>query len=479
MKQLTSGGGGPLPLPDTTLGRRTVGIASLAVLATLLDTTVLFVAFGDIARSFPSVSPAGLSWVLNGYTITIAALLVPAGKLADRIGHKRTFLTGSAIFTLASLTCALAPTAGWLIVFRLIQAVGAAALIPSSFALILRAVPRERIPVAVAIWGAAGAVAGALGPTLGAWLIDAGGWPWVFYLNLPVGLVTVVAGSRWLRESDDPSTRLPAPVGVVLAMGSAALLSLGVVQSSRWGWFGSLTLAALAGGVLVGVLFVAHQRRTAAPALDLDLFRIPNFAWANASTLAFGIAFSAMFFGSILFLTEVWGWSTLAAGFGVSPGPALVALTAPRFGRLSASIGQRPLLIAGGLSFAVGGLWRLLALDGQSAYVTDYLPSMLFTGLGVALILPQLSSTVGQALPPNRFAVGGGANQSIRQFGGTLGVALTIAATGQATSMSDALAGFDRVWWLLVAGGVLTSVLSLRLRTTVPPTPAATGVVAP
>lgn len=473
------------PTGDRARPWPTLAIASLAVLATFLDTTILFVAFGDIGSTFSSVSPAELSWVLNAYTIGVAALLVPAGKIADRVGHKRVFLVGSALFTVASLACAGAPSAAALVAFRVIQAVGAAALVPSSFALVLRAFPREKVPVAVAVWGAMGAIAGALGPTVGASLIELASWRWVFLVNLPVGIVTVVLGSRVLDESRDPASRVPAPFGVAAIATAAALCSLGVVQSDSWGWTDGRTVSALAAGLILLAVFVSHQRRTDAPVLDLDLFTVRNFRWANAATAAFGVAFAAMFFGSILFLTNVWEWSTLKAGLGISPGPLLVAVLAPSFGRLAGRIGQRPLLLAGGLAFASGGLWRVLVLDAQADYLADYLPSMLLTGLGVALIFPQLASAVGQALPPNRLGVGGAANQAIRQFGGTLGVALTIALIGRPSGVDDALGRFDRVWWLLVAGGLATSLLSLGLatrRATSPTTtpelvPAASGAV--
>ncbi|MGH9210447.1 MAG: DHA2 family efflux MFS transporter permease subunit [Acidimicrobiales bacterium] len=451
-------------------GWRTLGIASLAVLATFLDTTALFVAFGDIAATFDSVSTAELSWVLNAYTIAIAALLVPAGKVADRFGHKRAFLAGSVLFTTASLACAAAPTAGVLVAFRVLQAAGAAALIPSSFALVLRAFPRDKLPVAVALWGATGALAGALGPTLAASLIELASWRWIFLLNLPVGVVTVGLGLRTLDESRDPASRIPAAFGIATIAATGALGSFGVVQSDTWGWGDLRTVASLSAAMALLALFVAHQRRTDAPVLDLELFSVRNFRWANAAMAAFGLAFAAMFFGSILFLTDVWQWSTLKAGFGVSPGPLLVAVLAPTFGRLAGRIGQRPLLVVGGLAFACGGLWRVLALGAQADYATDYLPSILFTGLGVALCFPQLSSTVGQALPPNRLGVGGAASQAIRQFGGTLGVALTIAMIGRPSTLAAALAGFERVWWLLVAGGLATSLLSLALETRPTPT---------
>ena len=445
--------------------RRTLTIASLATLATFLDTTILFVAFPDIARSFADNSASELSWVLNAYTIVFASLLIPAGKLADRIGHRRMFLVGSSAFTVASMACGLAPTAELLIGFRVVQAVGAATLIPSSLALVMHAYPRDRLPQAVAIWGAAGAVAGALGPTLGAAIVEGLGWRWAFFINLPVGVFTVVAGTRTLQESSDPETRVPSFAGVALIAGAAGLLSYGVVGSGEFGWTSARTLGILAAGLVTLAAFVAHQRRTDAPALNLDLFRIRNFSWSNLTMLAFGTAFSAMFFGSILFLTEVWGWSILEAGFGVAPGPAIVAVVAPRAGRLAGRIGQRPILIVGGVLYALGGLSRIVLLGPEADYLRDYFPSMILTGLGVACIFPQLSSVVAQALPQNRIGTGGAALQAVRQFGGTFGVALTIALLGTPSGLADALVAFDRIWWLIVAGGLVTSVLVLPMRT--------------
>ncbi len=452
-------------MPDHS--RRTLIIASLATLATFLDTTILYVAFPDIARTFAGESASALSWVLNAYTIVFAALLIPFGKLADRVGHRRVFLAGSTAFTVASMACGLAPSVEVLIGFRVLQAAGAAALIPSSLALVMHAFPRERLAHAVAIWGAAGAMAGALGPTLGAAIVEGLGWRWAFYINLPVGVFTVVSGFRTLRESSDPDTRVPSFVGVVLIAGAAGLLSYGVVGAGESGWLSARTLGVLGAGLLTLAVFVAHQRRTAAPALNLDLYRIRNFTWSNLAMLSFGIAFSALFFGSILFLTKVWGWSVLQAGFGVAPGPALVAVVAPRAGKLAGRIGQRPILITGGVLYALSGVYRLAMLGPEVNYLGDYFPSMVLSGLGVACCFPQLSSAVAQALPQNRIGTGGAALQAVRQFGGTFGVALTLALLGTSAGLADALVAFDRIWWVIVAGGLVTSALVLPLRTRV------------
>jgi EmrB/QacA subfamily drug resistance transporter len=446
--------------------RRTLTVAGMAVLITFLDTTVLYVAFPDIARTFSDASPSSLSWVLNGYTIAFAALLVPAGKLADRLGHRRVFVLGTALFTLGSAACAAAPAVAVLNGFRVIQAIGAAAVIPASLALVMRAFPRDRLPVAVAIWGAMGAAAGAVGPTLGAVIVDSVGWRWVFLINVPIGIAVVVVGSRVLRESTDPDAKIPALVGAGLIALVAALASYAVVQTPEWGWVDPRTLGtlALAAALLIG--FVAHQQRTDAPVLDLELLSIPNYRWANVATFAFGVAFTAMFLGSLLYLTEVWGFSTLRSGLGVTPGPLLVAVLAPRFGKLAGRIGQRPLLVTGGLVFAAAGLWRVVVLTAGAAYWRDFFPSMVLTGIAVALVLPQLASTVAQALPPNRGGVGGGANQAIRQFGGTLGVAFTLALVTRGAVGAEVLDHFDQVWLVLVVGGILTSAAALGISRT-------------
>jgi EmrB/QacA subfamily drug resistance transporter len=447
--------------------RRTLTIASLATLATFLDTTILYVAFPGISATFADTSASDLSWVLNAYTIVFAALLIPAGKLADRLGHRRVFLAGSTVFTTASMACGLAPTAEILIAFRIIQAIGAAALIPSSLALVMHAFAHDQLPRAVAIWGVAGAVAGALGPTLGAAIIEGLGWRWAFFINLPIGVYTVVSGRRNLHESSDPETRVPSIVGVALVAGAAGLLSYGLVGTEEVGWSSARTLGILAAGAVALLVFIAHQRRTEAPALNLELFRIPNFAWGNLAMLVFGTAFAALFFGSILFLTQAWGWSILQAGFGVAPGPAMVALVAPRAGKLAGRIGQRPILLAGGVLYASSGIYRLVLLGPDVYYWRDYFPSMVLSGLGVAFVFPQLSSVVAQALPQNRRGVGGASLQAIRQFGGTFGVALTIAFLGTSTDFNSTLAGYDRIWWLIVVGGLITSLLVLPMRTAI------------
>ena len=270
-----------------------------------LDTQILFVAFGDIEASFPDVSTNTMSWVLSGYTLVFAALLVPAGRLADRWGRKRVFLGGLAVFTVASAMCGLAPTAGLLIAARVVQAVGAAAITPTSLALVLRATPRERVPIAVAIWGSMGAVAAAFGPTLGGLLVDAAGWRWVFFLNLPVCVVALVAGApgprRVARGRPRPVPRprrlgAPRPRRRRRVAGPRAERRLGLGRRPHHRRRSS-------SGSCSARCSSPRSRTQASPALDLSLFRIPSFRWGNLATAVFGLSFTAMFLANVTFLT--------------------------------------------------------------------------------------------------------------------------------------------------------------------------------
>ncbi len=380
---------------------------SLAVFAVFLDTTILFVAFPSIGADFPDVSASSLSWVLNAYTIVFAALLIPAGRLADRLGRRKVFLAAVVLFTVASMLCGIAPNPPLLVLARILQSVGAAALVPASLALVLQTFPREKVPVAVAIWGAIAAVAGAAGPTLGALVVENFGWRWAFYINLPVGIFSFVMGRRVLPEWRESNPgRLPDPGGVVLLASGLALAAFAIVQTDEWGWLDTRVLAAAGVSVVLVGAFVWRCRAVSNPLLDLRLFRSPSFRWANTGLLVFSIGFNAMFLGNVLFLTQVWGYSVLKAGLAIAVGPSIVAATAPFLGRLAGRIGQRRLLVPGGLVWASGGVYLMLVAETTPDYVGAYLPAVVLTGLGVALCLPQLSSAAVQGLPPEQFGSG-------------------------------------------------------------------------
>jgi EmrB/QacA subfamily drug resistance transporter len=450
---------------DTARAWKTLAITSFAVFASALDTTILYVAFPDIQKTFSDASRADISWAINAYTIVFAALLVPAGRLADRVGRRRVFFSGVVIFTVSSAFAGLAPSAGVLIAARVVQAAGAAALLPSSLALVLGEFPREQRSTAVGIWGAIGALAAATGPTLGALIIDAASWRLAFLVNLPIGAVTILLGSRVIRESKDPDAAQSQDLlGIPLLIMGLGLLALGIVQSEEWGWADGRTLGALAASGLLLLLFLRRSATYHSPALDLTLFRSRNFRMANLATASFGIAFAAMFLGSILFLNNVWRYSTLESGLLIAPGPLIAGMVAVPAGRIADRIGHRPILVAGGLIFAAGNLWRVLGTDLDRELWELWFPSLVLTGIGVGLTLPTLGSAAVHGLAPNRFAVGSAVNQTVRQLGAVLGVSLVIALLGS-PNPSELLDAFDRVFWLLVAGGVATAAFSLMIDT--------------
>lgn len=439
--------------------------SALATFLVFLDTTALYVAYPDLRADFARVSPSELSWVLNSYTIAVAALLIPAGRLADRVGRKRTFLAAAAVFCAGSALCGVAPGVTWLIGARVLQAVGAAGLIPSSLALVLAAYPRERIPVAVAIWGAFAAVAGAVGPTVGAAMVEAWGWRSVFFLNVPVVVAVLTIGPRILTESaESAASRLPDALSILLLAGGLGLVSFGVVQTDDWGWTSTGVLVAGLGGLVAVGVFLLRSARVANPLFPLGLFRINGVRWGNVGLLAFSTGFSIAFFGNVQFLTGVWNWSVLKAGFAIAPGPLLVAVVAPFAGRLAARHGQRALLLPGGLVLGCGALLLTVRAGVEPDYWGTFLPANLLTGLGVALCLPQLSSAAVQQLPPDQSATGSGISQSVRQVGQTFGVALFVAVLGT-PGPAEVLDRFENVWLLVMAGGLAVSVSALFLRT--------------
>ncbi len=454
-----------------------LAICATAVFLASLDATVLFVAFQDIHRTYPDASPADLSWVINGYTIAYAALLVPAGRLSDRYGRKRFFLGGVALFSLASLACGLAPSAPLLVVARVLQACGAAALLPSSLALVLDAFPIERRASAVGLWGAVGGLAAAIGPSLGAVVVERLGWEWVFFINIPLGIYAVVHGRSLLHETRAAASGgIPDPAGIVLLVSAMALIAGAIVKGSDWGYGSALTWVVGAAGAAMLIGFVLRSRRSADPAVDLRLFNDARFVFANAATFVFGIAFVVMFFGNIFFLTRQWDYSLQLAGLAITPGPMTVIPFAMLGGRIADRHGHRAILIIGSLLFAIAGVWFWVGVDNPPNFLGEWLPRSFLTGAAVGLVLPSLGGAAVASLPRADFALGSAISQATRQFGSVIGVAVAVAILGETGEhgQSDA---FRHAYAVLVAGGLLTALFCLPLskpaRVVVAPAPAA------
>lgn len=438
-------------------------VASIAVFLVSIDTTVLFAAFGAMRAGFPESTAADMSWVLNAYTIVYAALLVPAGKLSDTHGRRRVFLLGLMFFLIASAGCGFATGVGVLVSARVLQAVGAALLVPSSLALVLGAFPIERRAVAVSLWGAVGGLAGALGPSVGAAVVASLGWRWAFFINLPLGLVAWVYARNRLTEWRNVNMNTSFDLlGTALLMLGVGLLAFGIVQSEVLGWR-SLTVSGLlfAGlGVLLG--FVNWAQYTPHPALDLSLFSDTTYRNVNIATLVFGIAFSMMFFGLFFFLIQIWHYSLPMAGLAVSPGPLLVVPVAIVAGRRATRIGHRSLLVAGSILYAAGGLWLYLLAGNTPNFLGIWLPAMVLTGTAVGMVLPSLSGAAVARLAPERFGVGSAVNQSVRQIGAVLGVSATVAFVGHNTPQ---LADFQQLYRAHIGLAILTALICLSVDT--------------
>jgi EmrB/QacA subfamily drug resistance transporter len=440
---------------------RTFAIASVAVFLVSLDATVLFAAFPALRVAFPTASAADLSWVLNAYTVVYAALLVPAGRLADLRGRKRMFTTGVAVFLLASLGCALAGSVEVLVIARVAQAVGAALLLPASLSIVLAAFPATKRAIVVSLWGAVSGLAAAVGPSLGSLLVEHLGWQAAFLINLPIGGVALYKAVRTLDESTNPEAGAPLDVvGIALLIASVGLSAFGLVHSEAHGWQTPAVLGALGTGVLALAAFVVWARRVPHPAIDLSLFSNRTYAFVNLATLAFGIGFAMMFFSLFLFLSGVWGYSLAHAGIAAAPGPLLVIPSAVVSGRVAARAGHRRLLVGGALVFGAGALWSATMLEHVPAYLT-LLPGVVLTGIGTGMVMPSLAAAAVATLPPARFGVGSAVNQAVRQIGSVFGVALVVVLLGRAPS----LASFDRVFYGQLVFALVTAVLALPVDT--------------
>ena len=450
-------------------------VTAVAVFMSFLDVTIVNVAFPDLEQDFSAASRADLSWVLNGYNIVFAALLVPAGRVADLIGRRRMFFIGVWTFLGASVLSGIASSPEMLVGARLIQAAGGAILVPTSLALLLPEFPLESRATAVAIWGATGAVAAALGPSLGGVLVDELGWRWVFFVNVPIGLAALVPARGLLRAGPRSSGPLPDALGTGLLIVAVGALALGIVKGSEWGWdsarvLGSLGLAA----VLLPALLLRSARHRA-PVIDLTLFRTRSFAVANAGMFVFSSAFYALLLAGVLFLTQVWEYSILEAGFAITPGPLMAAIAAPPGGRLSDRYGQRVVAVPGALLFAAGTGLLALNMDSTPDYVVEYLPAQMLTGAGVGLSFAAWSSAAVAQLPPERFATGSAVLSCLRQIGAVVGIAVLVAVL-DAAPVGDPVAGFTDAWTLMAFGGVTTAAFALalgRVRATVPAPPTA------
>lgn len=435
-------------------------VATGVALATL-DQFIVNIAFSTIERGFDT-SLSTLSWVLNGYSIVFAALLVPAGRLADRSGRKRGFLVGVVIFTVASALCAAAPNVEWLIGARVVQAVGAALLMPSSLGLLLAAYPPEKRAAAVRGWTAVTGASAALGPVLGGLLVSAS-WRWIFLINVPIGIAALIFGRRALPDVRPEPTPLPDLAGAALLVVGIGSLSLGLVKANEWGYGSWQFVAALA--IAVGLLswFLARCVRHPSPVVELSLLRLRRFRLAAAAALVYSAGFAAMLLSSILWMQTGWHWSPLKSGLALAPGPLMVPIFSVVSGRLIARIGAGATAVLGCTVFASGLIYWMLSIDATPEYLSAMVPGLLLTGIGVGLTLPTLIAIGSTALPPERFATGSGVLTMGRQLGFTLGVAALVAILAAPAARVADLESFRHGWLAIAVLSMMAAAIAVLL----------------
>jgi EmrB/QacA subfamily drug resistance transporter len=447
--------------------RSAVLIACAGAFVAFLDTTIVNIAFPDISASFEGSGRDALSWVLDGYFVVIAALLVPAGGLADRFGHKRIFLTGVAGFTAASLLCALAPTLELLIAARVLQGIGAALIAPASLAIVLDHFPAERRAAGVGLWGAAAAAAAAIGPTLGGALVEISDWRLVFLVNLPLGAAILLAGRSRLDERATTDSRLPDLPGAAMLALALALITLGIVESNDWGWTAAPTLAAFAAGAALLGGVVVRSLRHPRPVVEPELFAHRSFRLGNLGTLLFSAAFFSVILGNVLFLTTVWDYSVLLAGLATMPGPAWSTVVAGPAGRLADRFGHRAVIVPGAIAFAAGIL-VFRSAGAEPDWVGTWLPGATLTGIGIGLAFPTLGSAAVRDVPDDRFATASAVNAAFRQVGAVLGTAILVAIVGEPATLAESLEVADRAYLFAaivsLASGVAALVLAVDER---------------
>ena len=432
-------------------------VTALGAFMAALDLSIVNVAFPDLQVSYPRASQAALAWVITAYSIVFGALLVTGGRTGDRIGRRRTFMAGLAVFVVGSFVCGIAANVPMLVASRVLQGAGAAFLVPASVALLIGAYPPERRTHMVALWGGIGALAVATGPSLGAAIVSAGGWRWAFFVNVPIGAVLLVLARRTLNESraDEDAAR-PDYLGAVLISIALGAMVLAISEGVTWGWSDPRIVSAFVAAVGTSAFFVRRSRRHPNPVVDPALFSERSFVVANLATLVYAAGFFAMLLGNILFLTGVWHYSIMRAGLAVTPGPLVVAVIAGPAGKLAHRVGFRPVLVAGAACFASGLGWYVARVGVTPAYLAHWLPGTLIVGLGIGLTFPVLSAAAVSSLPAHRYAVGSAVNQTARQIGGAIGIAVLVMLLGTPHSAADAVTRFHHLWTY----GAITAALS-------------------
>jgi len=415
----------------------TLAAVSFGLFMIMLDNTIVNVALPSIQNSL-HLKISELEWVVAGYALTFGALMLTGGKLADLLGRRTIFVVGLAIFTLSSLGCGLAGNASVLIAARVVQGVGAALMNPSTLSIITVTFPPRQRGTAIGIWAGVSALALAIGPLVGGIITEHINWNWIFFINVPVGVLAILAAYAFIDESRDTSheQRPDVPGLFTSALGLFAL-SYGLIEANNYGWTSGRILVAFAVAAVSLVAFVLLELHQRLPMLELGLFRNRGFAGANTVMLLVGLAMFGVFFYVSLYVQQVLGYSPVQAGASFLPWTLLIILLAPQAGRLSDRFGPRP-FVAGGMVVLAGSLFVFSRMGVHESFWT-LLPAMLLGGVGMSAAMAPTTAAAMSSVRPDKAGVGSAVLNSMRQVGGSLGIAImgAIVASGISSSLAS------------------------------------------
>jgi EmrB/QacA subfamily drug resistance transporter len=436
-----------------------LAICSISLLIVGLDATIVNVALPSIGRSFHSTLP-GLQWTVDAYTLVLASLLMLSGSTADRLGRRRIFQTGLVLFSLGSLACALAPSLGLLVAFRVLQAAGGAMLSPATMSIVRNTFedPRERAQ-AIGIFAAMFGISMALGPVLGGFLVSAISWRAVFVVNLPVGLAAIALATRFVPESRALRPRRLDLAGQVLVIAALAALTYAIIEGGRagFGTVGIVILLAVAIGCFIALVLYELRRRE--PLLEVRFFKSAPFAGASAIAICLSAALGGFLFMNTLYLQDVRGLSPLHAGLYMLPTATMMIVFAPISGRLTGRFGARPSMLTGGMAVLASGL--MLTGLAPDTSVPFLLGAYAIFGFGFALVSPPIANTAVSGMPPAQAGVAAAVATTSRAVGLTLGVAVfgAVAGNGLGGGIGRWFAQATRPgWWIVAALGLAVAV---------------------
>jgi EmrB/QacA subfamily drug resistance transporter len=451
-------------LPELSLQRRylVLAICCMSLFIVGLDSTIVNVALPDIGRTFHA-PVSGLQWTIDAYTLVLAALLMLSGSTADRLGRRRVFQIGLALFTVGSLLCSLAPGLGWLVAFRMLQAVGGSMLNPVAMSIITNTFtkPSERAR-AIGVWGGVFGLSMAMGPVVGGALVDSVGWRGVFWVNIPVGIAAILFTALFVPESKAARARRPDPIGQVLIIAMLGSLTYGIIEGPSYGWGSARILAFFAITVIAVIAFLIYEPRREEPLIDLRFFRSLPFSGATLTAVSAMSALGGFLFLITLYLQDVRGYRPLFAGLFLLPMAAAMAVGAPLAGRMLARSGARkPLLIAGGGITAGGLLLTQLTNSSAPGYLVI---AFLVFGIGMGFVNAPITNSAVSGMPRSQAGVASGIASTSRQVGSSVGVAVmgSILAANLHGPMAAGFASATRPgWWIIAAAGVVVIVLAL------------------